>query len=165
MLWVFVRSVLTAINAWASNSPLDDVGLLVTWVVVFCYVASNAALLHMMSIRNMVGTRSIIVCNLVFSLCMLASLVSYSVNAWYSPPESSSDGLYLAYELFEKGSAVIFFLMATVIYCKLWSLYRFSDRNLKRRICETIPVSGVNPRIDYIAGGRTSPSCLVVFYL
>jgi multisubunit Na+/H+ antiporter MnhB subunit len=43
------------------------------------------------------------------------------------------------YELFEKASAVVFFVMATVIYAKLWSLYRFDGRDMRRRLLETLP--------------------------
>jgi len=34
---------------------------------------------------------------------------------------------------------VVFFVMATVIYAKLWSLYRYDGRDLRRRVLETLP--------------------------
>jgi hypothetical protein len=38
--------------------------------------------------------------------------------------------LYLAYVIFEK---------ATAVYCRVWSLYRWSRRNWQRRVVEVLP--------------------------
>lgn len=47
--------------------------------------------------------------------------------------------LYLAYVIFEKATAVVFFLLATAVYCRAWSLYRWSGRNWQRRALEVVP--------------------------
>ena len=47
--------------------------------------------------------------------------------------------LYLVYVIFEKATAVVFFLLATAVYCRVWSLYRWSRRNWQRRVVEVLP--------------------------
>eukprot|EP00613_Pedinella_sp_CCMP2098_P032106 CAMPEP_0171725242 /NCGR_PEP_ID=MMETSP0991-20121206/24877_1 /TAXON_ID=483369 /ORGANISM="non described non described, Strain CCMP2098" /LENGTH=322 /DNA_ID=CAMNT_0012318343 /DNA_START=280 /DNA_END=1248 /DNA_ORIENTATION=+ len=140
MLWVFVRSLLSIAYDKAEDIGINTVALSVNWVVVACYCAANTALLRMMHLRHLAGTRMLIVCNAVFSACMLASFVVYTVDVWWhSDGVSTEEGLYKAYVLFEKGTAVLFFLMATAIYSKLWSMYKYDDRGLRRRLVETIP--------------------------
>lgn len=41
--------------------------------------------------------------------------------------------------MFEKTGAVAFFLLATAVYAKLWSLYKYDDRDIRRRLLETVP--------------------------
>jgi hypothetical protein len=47
--------------------------------------------------------------------------------------------LYLAYVIFEKATAVVFFLLATAVYCRVWCLYHWSRRNWQRRVVEVLP--------------------------
>jgi hypothetical protein len=115
----------------------------------------------MMRLRNMAGVRCIIICNFVFTVCMFASLVYFMVecakiNASDDDDDDNIDDLDVtaaqcktggdfwatmdvAFVMFEKLSAVLFFMMATVIYARLWSIYKFDGRDLKQRLCETIP--------------------------
>ena len=46
----------------------------------------------------------------------------------------------MVWSLITKFGAVLFFIMATVIYARLWSEYKYDGRDLKRRLCETIPM-------------------------
>ena len=96
--------------------------------------------LRMMQLRNLVGTRSIILCNFVFSICMSASVVVFIVHSWlHRHALTSAENFYVAYEIFLRVSCVVFFLVATYVYFRLWSLYRFSNANMKRRLLETAP--------------------------
>jgi len=128
MLWVLVRSGLAIAYHRAVHKKVEWVQLGVSWVLVVCYCTGNAVFLRMMRKRNLVGTRSLIVCNAVFSVCMLAALISYAVDVWaheVSGDMKTIDAAYQAYVLFEKTCAVAFFLLATGVYCKLWSIYRY----------------------------------------
>lgn len=59
MLWVFVRSIITTIydSAFDGDASVDWVGVLVTWIVVAAYCASNAMFLRVMYLRSMVSER------------------------------------------------------------------------------------------------------------
>jgi hypothetical protein len=140
MLWVCVRSIFTILMWMCGIDDLDWLAVAVTWTLVMFYCAGNAVFLRMMHRRNLVGTRSIIVCNAVFSLCMLGSLITFGISVRnHFDDYDTVDAISNLYVLFEKSVAVVFFLMATAIYMKLWSLYRFNGRNFKRRMLETIP--------------------------
>lgn len=56
MLWVFVRSLVSLVCAAArpGGAAVDWAGVLVTWVVVAAYCASNAMLLRVLHLRSMV---------------------------------------------------------------------------------------------------------------
>lgn len=96
----------------------------------------------MMAARDLVGVRSIIVCNAVFAICMAVSLGYFAHHCWQNADSlSGASAARFAFVFFEKAAAVVFFLLATVIYCRLWSLYRYSNRNLKRRLIEVLPAA------------------------
>jgi len=59
MLWVFVRSIITTVydSALDGDASVDWVGVLVTWIVVVAYCASNAMFLRVMHLRSMVSER------------------------------------------------------------------------------------------------------------
>jgi len=141
MLWVMARSFLTIFLAICSlYDPLDWIAIIVTWTLVICYCTGNSVFLKMMHIRSLYGIRSIIICNLIFSICMFGSLITFFIDVCSKFHQFNTwDAINNVYVLFEKTVAVVFFLMATAIYMRLWSIYRYDGRNFKRRILETIP--------------------------
>ena len=82
-------------------------------------------------------------CNLMFSVSMLCDLVlimvTYEQNEDLASPSDWFDLAVLIFKLLERLACVAFFVVATFIYARLWSLYRYDGRSLGRRFCQILP--------------------------
>jgi len=86
-----------------------------------------------------------ITCNAVFSSCMTASAVLYIIAKQEESSElTQAEKMIVAYEIFMRLSASAFFIVATIIFCKLWNIYQYSNKNVHRRVMEVIPTSLVS---------------------
>ena len=157
MLWVAARSVMTLLYDAAISERVNLMEEVVCWIIVSMFCAGNSVFLRMMRLRSLAGVRCIVICNFVFTACMFASLCYYiGLCAKHNNGDDDDDDdddneaqckthgefwptVYIIFLIFEKLVAVLFFIVATIIYARLWSQYKFDGRDLKQRLCETIP--------------------------
>jgi len=119
------------------------IGILISLVICIAFVGGNHMFLWMMVRRSLVGVRSIIMCNLMFSVSMLSDLVLLVCEyKWSKENVEKEHGfalVMLIFKLLERLACVAFFVVATFIYARLWSLYRYDGRSLGRRLCQILP--------------------------
>jgi len=118
-------------------------GIVVSLAICISFVGGNHMFLWMMVRRSLVGVRAIIMCNLMFSVSMLADLIllvcEYTWSEESVEKESGFNLIVLIFKLLERLACVAFFVVATFIYARLWSLYRYDGRSLGRRLCQILP--------------------------
>eukprot|EP00622_Pseudochattonella_farcimen_P001780 FR736562.1.p1 GENE.FR736562.1~~FR736562.1.p1 ORF type:complete len:184 (+),score=21.44 FR736562.1:91-642(+) len=149
MFGLAVVDVLELIYYAIINNFEDEyIGILSSLAICFCFVAGNNAFLGMMNKRSLVGTRCIIICNITFSVAMLSDLIL--IVCQYDPSNddfaddydqlnTTINQVVLILKLLEAIVCVAFFVVAGLIYARLWSLYRYDGRSLGQRMCEIIP--------------------------
>lgn len=153
MLCVFMKNILyliyfAMIEVFTTRFFLTYVlPLIIGSAMAVAFAFGNASFLQAMKKKNRSGVRSVIMCNVVFSLGL--SICFVVITAEHGQTSSHENKYFNEKTLYEKayfiGSyfvkccCLFFYLLATCLYGRLWSFYEASTNTLSGKILEALP--------------------------
>jgi hypothetical protein len=146
MIWVCIKCVCELLYYASKESQESHFFLgyilpeILSFVMALCLALGNVAFVRVMQLKSRSGVRSIIVCNVVFSVGLLTAVIFQSIHDGIHLQENSGfQQAYYVFALMAKFCCVFFYLLAACIYGRLWSLYESQSKNIRGRINEAAP--------------------------
>ena len=122
---------------------------LATCVMALAFALGNVCFVKVMQKKSRSGVRSIIVCNIVFSLglfiCFVVSCVeggslsSGEAEPWDEEGIDPWSLCQIVVKFMASICCIFFYVLATLLYSRLWSLYPARASNLGEKVLEAAP--------------------------
>jgi hypothetical protein len=153
MICNLAKAILTLIyDAALENSQPHFFKKIILPLIATCVMASSFALgnvcfVRMMRKKSRSGVRSIIVCNAVFSLGLFTSFVVSSIEGGHHSvnpiadwnAKGTSSTFWAVGKILASVCCIFFYVLATLLYSRLWNLYPAKASNSWGQIIEAAP--------------------------